>query len=594
MKLSNYSLNYSAAIAQGKMTIFDFLTICRELGLEGASLNLSNLPDTRRETLAQVRRAYLDHGLSVSMFTDSTNFARAGDENERPDGVETALRAATFLGAPLLRVFAGSAAGAEDRPRAWARAVAGARKVCDQAAQVGLPVGLQNHNHGALCGTADDVLRFLKEVAHPNLTYVLDCGQFVGSAGASGAPASGANAVELYESIRRTAVLARYVRVKFYNPRPDGSEPYIDYAKVFDILRSVHYAGFLDVVYEPIPNRGEPIRTALPRIVGFLRAQLRDEAPPAGRAAQTHRADRYAGLDNDKYLDEPQLRVETDVAFLEGPTVDRSGVVYFTNVKEEQVLTWDPDKKRLGVFRSNSSGANGLIFDRQGRLLACEGVGRVTRTDLTTGMITVLASQYQGQPLGGPNDLDLDGQGRIYFTARIGGAPPPDGKGNVNAVYRIDLDGSLARILATPEIDMPNGIAIAPDDRTLYLIDADARAERARRIRAYHLKPDGTVANERTLYDFYPGRSGDGMSADAEGNLYVMAGLHRRRGSSETLDTRPGLHVISPRGKLLAFLETPEDSVTNCAFGGPDRRTLYITCGKLLLSVRTRIPGKPV
>ena len=82
------------------------------------------------------------------------------------------------------------------------------------------------------------------------------------------------------------------------------------------------------------------------------------------------------------------------------------------------------------------------------------------------------------------------------------------------------------------------------------------------------------------------------MSVDAEGNLYVMAGLHRRRGGSETLDTRPGLHVISPQGKLLAFLEMPEDLVTNCAFGGPDRRTLYMTCGKLLLSVRTRIPGK--
>ena len=83
------------------------------------------------------------------------------------------------------------------------------------------------------------------------------------------------------------------------------------------------------------------------------------------------------------------------------------------------------------------------------------------------------------------------------------------------------------------------------------------------------------------------------MRVDAKGNLYVAAGLHRPRGTSETLDTRPGIHVISPQGKLLDFIETPEDTVTNCAFGGPDWRTLYITCGKLLLSVRTRIPGKP-
>src|SRR5262249_23490638 len=152
----------------------------------------------------------------------------------------------------------------------------------------------------------------------------------------------------------------------------------------------------------------------------------------------------------------------------------------------------------------------------------------------------------------------------------------------------------LARILAAPAIDMPNGIAVAPGDTLLYLIDADGRPGRARRIRAYGLKPDGTVANERLLYDFSPGRSGDGMALDAEGNLYVAAGLHRPRGSSETLDTRPGLHVISPQGKLLAFVEAPEDLVTNVAFGGPDGRTLYLTCGKSLLSVRTKIPGKPV
>ena len=124
------------------------------------------------------------------------------------------------------------------------------------------------------------------------------------------------------------------------------------------------------------------------------------------------------------------------------------------------------------------------------------------------------------------------------------------------------------------------------------MIDTDGAEDRARRVRGYALKPDGTVAQEWLVYDFYPGRSGDGMCIDAEGNLYVAAGLHRRRGSSETLDTRPGIHVISPTGQLVAFAETPEDTITNCTFGGPDLQTLYITCGKLLLRLRTRIPGK--
>jgi gluconolactonase len=141
---------------------------------------------------------------------------------------------------------------------------------------------------------------------------------------------------------------------------------------------------------------------------------------------------------------------------------------------------------------------------------------------------------------------------------------------------------------------MPNGLATSPDDKTLYLIEADNRTDRNRCILAYDLSADGTPGNPRRLIDFYPGRSGDGMAVDAQGNLYVAAGLHKTRGSSETLDTRPGIHVFSPQGKLLAYVETPEDTITNCRFGGADLKTLYITCGSLLLSLQTEIPGKPM
>ncbi|MHC4402813.1 MAG: SMP-30/gluconolactonase/LRE family protein [Planctomycetota bacterium] len=323
--------------------------------------------------------------------------------------------------------------------------------------------------------------------------------------------------------------------------------------------------------------------------VGRVEVQLKTDSKVA---QQRKPSDRYAGLHGERYFAQPEVRRETDVAFLEGPACDRQGNVFFTNVPAERILRWDPAARKLSVFRHPSNAANGLAFDRRGRLLACEGgAGRVTRTDLETGQIEVLIDQYQGKPVGKPNDLALDAKGRIYFTSRFGGNLEP---GQVNGVYRIDPDGRSERILATPEVDMPNGIVTSPDDRALYLIDADGRQSRARRIRAYALKPDGTVAGERLLFDFYPGRSGDGMAIDAEGNLYVAAGLHRRRGSSETLDTRPGIHVISPSGKLLAFVETPEDTVTNCTFGGLDLKILYVTCGKKLLSIRTRIPGKPL
>jgi gluconolactonase len=81
------------------------------------------------------------------------------------------------------------------------------------------------------------------------------------------------------------------------------------------------------------------------------------------------------------------------------------------------------------------------------------------------------------------------------------------------------------------------------------------------------------------------------MCVDAEGNLYVAAGLHETRKTSETLDTRPGIHVVTPAGRLVAFVETPEDTITNCAFGGEDLKTLYVTCSKYLIAIPSRRPG---
>ncbi len=301
----------------------------------------------------------------------------------------------------------------------------------------------------------------------------------------------------------------------------------------------------------------------------------------------------YTELSSSHYFKDLQPQTEVEISFLEGPAVDLEGHVFFTDIRSERIYEWDPSAKRITVFRENSNGANGLLFDPKGGLLACEAnTGRVTRTDMRNGKITVLVDHYQGKPLGAPNDLTMDHHFRIYFTSRLSNQDPKIG--NVNSIYRIDPDGNVARILALPSIDMPNGIALSPDDQTLYLIDADGRENAARRIRAYDLKPDGTVSNERLLYNFYPGRSGDGMAVDSEGNLYVAAGLHQRRGTSETLDTRPGIHVISPEGTLVAFLKTPEDTITNCTFGGADWKTLYITCGKTLLSLRTRIAGRVV
>lgn len=283
----------------------------------------------------------------------------------------------------------------------------------------------------------------------------------------------------------------------------------------------------------------------------------------------------------------------TTVAFTEGPTVDRNGNVYFTEIMSGRILKLSMDGV-LTTFRAKSNVANGLLIDPKGRLIACEGatfslhgttvkgVPRVTRTDLSTGKMEVLAARSPGLPLVGPNDLTMDGQGRIYFTDMPGAA-----------VYRIDGPGKVTRILAAPEVERPNGIQIAPGDNVLYLVEANSAKGGARLIRAYDLSPDGTVSNMRVHFNFSPGRSADGMSIDRDGNLYASAGLHRTRGTSETLDTQCGVHVISPAGKRIAFFPIPEDTITNNAFGGADMRTLYVTAGKTLYRVRTEVPGLP-
>ena len=206
----------------------------------------------------------------------------------------------------------------------------------------------------------------------------------------------------------------------------------------------------------------------------------------------------------------------------------------------------------------------------------------ITRTDLRTGQVEVLADNYQGKPFVGPNDVTIDSRGRLYVTDLTGGA-----------VYRVDGPGQLARILAVPDIQRPNGIQISPDDKQLYLIEANGAEGGARMIRAYDLSPDGTVSNMRVHYNFYPGRSADGMSIDTQGNLYASAGMNQLRGTSETLATKTGVYVISPLGKLLTFIPIPEDFITNNAFGGSDMKTLYVTAGKTVYKVRTEIAGLP-
>lgn len=283
--------------------------------------------------------------------------------------------------------------------------------------------------------------------------------------------------------------------------------------------------------------------------------------------------------------------VAVTVALLEGPAADRLGNVYFSDVLNQRIMKLARDGK-LSVYRERSNISVGLLFDPQGRLIACEGgafegsgvklkgTPRVTRTNIETGAVEVLADGFGGKPLIAPNDLTIDGKGRVYFTDMEGAA-----------VYRIDEPGRIARILTSPEVGSPNGIQISPDDRTLYLVESGRGASERREIRAFDLVPDGSVRNPRTFYKFYPGRSADGISVDVEGNIYASAGMNKLRGTSETLDVKTAVYVISPLGRLLNFIPIPQDTITNNTFGGADMKTLYVTSGPTLFKIQTTISG---
>jgi gluconolactonase len=160
------------------------------------------------------------------------------------------------------------------------------------------------------------------------------------------------------------------------------------------------------------------------------------------------------------------------------------------------------------------------------------------------------------------------------------------------AVYRIDPDGKTTRVITQPALGRPNGLAITPDGKTLYVVDSDySRPDGNRNIWAFDIAEDGAVSNQRQVYSFGRGRGGDGMRLDSQGNLWIAAGISAPRTPNESGEIPTGVYVVSPAGKLLGRIPIPEDVITNLAFGGPDKKTLYITAGKTLFKVQTAVAG---
>jgi gluconolactonase len=294
---------------------------------------------------------------------------------------------------------------------------------------------------------------------------------------------------------------------------------------------------------------------------------------------------------------EAATSIAARVALLEGPAFDRDGNLFFSDIYNSRIFRMTPGGA-VSVFRSDSGRTNGNTFDAQGRLISCEGAEqgaggrrRIVRTDLETGRIEVLTERYEGKRYNSPNEVVADGKGRIWFTDPFYGDDRSSLEMGCEAVYRIEPDGTVKRVLSQPDIERPNGIALTPDARTLYVIDSHARPGGNRKIWAFEVAEDGHLSNRRPIFDFGSGRGGDGLRLDEQGNLWVAAGILFPRHSGETSDVPPGIYVITPKGELLGRIPIPEDLCTNLAFGGPDRKILHVTAGKSIYRIPLSVSG---
>jgi gluconolactonase len=267
-----------------------------------------------------------------------------------------------------------------------------------------------------------------------------------------------------------------------------------------------------------------------------------------------------------------------DGSFTEGPAYGPDRCIYFTDIGN-RIMRFDPRTGKTNVFREPSGRANGLDFDVQGRLVACEGSNtggnrRVTRTD-ANGKVHVLSDNWNGKRLNSPNDLTIARDGTIYFSdpRYVGSEPREIDRENV---YRISPTGNTEAFLTN--LAKPNGVVLSPNMKTLYVANSDPG--KGQQLWAYPIGADGKPGMRNLLHDFGKRRGIDGMCCDADGNVYGAAGS----------GDDGGVYVFSPAGRKLAFIPVPE-SPTNCVFGGKDRNVLYVTAGKSLYRIQLQVRG---
>lgn len=270
-------------------------------------------------------------------------------------------------------------------------------------------------------------------------------------------------------------------------------------------------------------------------------------------------------------------KLATGFIFTEGPLWHRRDkYLLFSDMPGDHLRRWS-QKDGVTTFRKPCNKSNGLAWDLQGRLIACEHASsHLTRTE-ADGKITVLASHHDGKELNSPNDVVVKSDGAIYFSDPTYGRKPHfgvprDSQLAFRGVYRLAPDGKTLTLLAD-DFGQPNGLCFSRDEKVLFVNDTDKQ-----HIRAFDVKADGTLANNRvwakTVGDG-PGAP-DGMKMDSAGNIYCCG--------------PGGIHVFATDAVCLGVIKVPEHTANFC-FGDDDLRSLFITASTSVYRIRVATAG---
>ena len=257
----------------------------------------------------------------------------------------------------------------------------------------------------------------------------------------------------------------------------------------------------------------------------------------------------------------------------EGPTwIDGKGLLY-SECSASLTWFWDCNKKTNEVWRDNTGGSNGMILDVKGKLYACEGEGRRVVSYSEGEETEILSESYDGMPFNEPNDLAVHPNQKIIWFSdpNYGGRELSIPHESVYLLNNNSEKWSVERV--TFDTDRPNGVLLSKNLKKLYVANSPHDFENKnihRELRSYTINSDFTLGEYEVMHDFGPGRGVDGMTLDSKGNIVATAGF-KKAGPG------PMIYYFEPDGRVIKTFKAPEDSPTNCTFGGDELDTLYVT-----------------